>query len=85
MFGRRARKQAEQEALQRMMEEAEANRRAARAAEEQAKVYYDSEIIFDDEPFDIQNDPQDIVMEQAPQANANGFVALPIHEDKPAT
>ena len=42
MFGRRARKQAEQEALQRMMEEAEANRRAARAAEEQAKVYYDS-------------------------------------------
>lgn len=83
MFGRRARKQAEQEALQRMMEEAEANRRAARAAEEQAKVYYDSEIIFDDEPFDIQNDPQDIVMEQAPQANANGFVALPIHEDKP--
>lgn len=84
MFGRRARKQAEQEALKRMMEEAEANRRAAREAEEQSKVYYDSEIIFDDEPFDVQNDPQETVMEQAPQNNESGFVALPLHEETPA-
>ncbi|MBD5100276.1 MAG: hypothetical protein HDT29_03230 [Clostridiales bacterium] len=59
MFGRRARKKAEQEALRKMMEEAEANRRAAQeaeyAAEQEAKIFYESEIIFDDDEFD--NDP----------------------------
>lgn len=97
MFGRRARKLAEQEALKKMMEEAEANRRAQLEQEKQqqeakayqeAKVYYDSEIIFD-EPEDLGNnfDVQNDVPNNAPTIEdtpASVIVALPVPEEEQA-
>ena len=97
MFGRRARKLAEQEALKKMMEEAEANRRAQLEQEKQqqeakayqeAKVYYDSEIIFD-EPEDVGNnfDVQNDVPNNEPIINdtpAPVIVALPVPEEEKA-
>lgn len=83
MFGRRKRKLAEQEALQKLMEDAEANRRAQleQEQEREAKVYYDSEIIFDepDNHFDVQNDVPNNEPEETPVV-----VALPVPGEEPA-
>ncbi|MCM1306760.1 MAG: hypothetical protein NC303_05645 [Firmicutes bacterium] len=94
MFGKRARKKAEQEALRKMMEEAEANRRAAQeaeyAAERESKVFYESEIIFDDDIddnfFDYQYEDmpeaEEISEATAPTApSVNTVAALPVPDE----